>query len=364
MADLKPIPIPASERWREFRYHGMPLIVFLGGILLMVFLWNKSIVNPALVGQVEAPFADVRSPNSGFLTNLTVTRFQKVKMGDVIGAVIATDVRLLDSEMTRLRGNIDVTGLELTAEVNREKMAFDYQDLRTEYNKWRVDLATAKVQLIEAESNLVRTVSLVKQGISFQAELDLATRNRDSLEAKKVTIEELLTDLQARLDQGKEVIESFPKSGTNAPLATIIRSIAGDKERWSAARVEPILLRAPISGTVTFLHRRAGEGVLAGEPIVSIAAEKGERIIAYLRQPITLDLKEGMPVKVRMRTLKREESVGRILQVGQSMQVITQALVHPGLTFELGLPIAVSLPAGLSPRPGELVDLAIDTAAR
>src|SRR6185436_218322 len=98
----------------------------------------------------EAPVADVRSPNSGFLTNLIVTRFQKVKMGDVIGAVVATDVRLLDSEMTRLRGNVDVTGLELTAEVNREKMAFDYQNLRLDYFKWKIELATAGVQLIEA----------------------------------------------------------------------------------------------------------------------------------------------------------------------------------------------------------------------
>jgi hypothetical protein len=127
-----------------------------------------------------------------------------------------------------------------------------------------------------------------------------------------------------------------------------------------------LVLTAPIRGLVSLIHRRKGENISAGEPLVTISASHTDHIVGYLRQPLPIEPRTNMEVRIRTRGPKKEIGFGRIVSVGAHLQPINYALLPPTRpeTVDLGLPILVSLPLGLSVHPGEFVDLTILPGAR
>jgi hypothetical protein len=73
-----------------------------------------------------------------------------------------------------------------------------------------------------------------------------------------------------------------------------------------------------------------------------------------------------MPVRIRLRSIKRQESWSQILAVGKQLEPITNslAMLRPGLLIDMGLPISVALPVGVKLLPGELVDMSIRPRTR
>jgi hypothetical protein len=126
------------------------------------------------------------------------------------------------------------------------------------------------------------------------------------------------------------------------------------------AQLAPVSLTAPIDAVVSIVHRRGGENVLAGEPIVTLSALRGDRVVAFLRQPLNLEPTTNTLVEVRSRSLERAIGQGRVVAVGTQMEPILPQLL-PGRSNpnvpEYGLPILVSLPPEVPARPGEIVDL-------
>jgi len=114
---------------------------------------------------------------------------------------------------------------------------------------------------------------------------------------------------------------------------------------------------------VSFVHRRAGENVTDGEPLVTVQALQAERIVGYLRQPFPFEPEIGMKVEIKTRALKPQVASSEIQHVGAQLEPITNALsiVRPGKLADFGLPVVVSLPSGFLLRPGEVVDLTLST---
>lgn len=124
-----------------------------------------------------------------------------------------------------------------------------------------------------------------------------------------------------------------------------------------------VILRAPMSGVVSAIHNHPGEAVVAGQPIISLAALTPSRIVGYLRAPNLEAAKVGTKVRIRSRELKRACGEAEVLQLGTQLEVVPPTLASPtrGATPELGLPVDISLPANLAIRPGELVDVILLT---
>jgi multidrug resistance efflux pump len=167
----------------------------------------------------------------------------------------------------------------------------------------------------------------------------------------------LVAELTTRLDElSKAVSAPQPTSDTAQQKALLqyeaqLRKI---QEGWAT-----VTLRAPIDGIVTAILRRPGETVVQGEPIVIITATVPEKIVGYLRQPFPLEPQVGMEVQVRSNSRARSIGTAQLTRVGQHFEPIVNPVLHPLPTPEVGLPIEVSMPAGLTLRPGELVSLVI-----
>lgn len=362
MSTLPVIPTPSGQRWREFRVRFLPLIVFALTVISIFFIWREHISPPTLVAQAEPVLAHAKSLEDGTVTNLFVERFQVVRAGDPIASIITRDNRRLDTQMQALRSQISLAQLQLATLVDRDRLAFDYQDLRSELMRQETELAAARAQLPHAQSDASQAKALVAEKVisefesrAFQSVFEALQAQVNQMEAHVATLAREVAEAQA--------LGGF--SSQTESTGAIRQTLAFLEEESRQLRLlgnDPVVLEAPIDGVITAVHRRPGEAFLAGEPIVTISAQQSERLVGYLPQPIPFQLEPGMSVQLRTRHWKRLESPSAIAAVGTQFEVVTNiAFLRPGGPSELGLPLAIAIPESLREhlRPGELVDVII-----
>jgi multidrug resistance efflux pump len=353
-----PVPIPFEQRWRDARQRLLPLLVFGVTLGMIGLLWKNHVAAPTLVGQAEPVLANVSSHKPGVLAGLNVSRFQKVKAGDLIGQVMVADPRILDSSLAVIRAEIEMLRVNMKPIASLQHNALDYNRVRLEWMRQRADLASARVNMQLAETEFHRTEELFKQKISSQQALE---ESKAAYEALQRQVEEMAS-LVAEGDQNFKTLQL-----TNAteithisedPLRAAI-AVQESKLRLTEAELSPIALKAPMDGIVSVIYHRSGEAVTAGQPIISIATLNAVRIVGYLRPPLGEEPRTGTRVEVRTRGVHRETGVAQVVEVGAQLESLPPTLQGPLrlATVELGLPIAISLPANLRIRPGELVDV-------
>jgi multidrug resistance efflux pump len=125
------------------------------------------------------------------------------------------------------------------------------------------------------------------------------------------------------------------------------------------AGFNPVVLRAPMDGIVTAVSNQAGESVIPGQIIVSIATLTPVRIVGYLRPPLTVDPTPGTRVEVRTRGFRRQSAETVITEIGSQFETLP-ASMQSALRFasiETGIPVEIAVPPELQLRAGELVDI-------
>lgn len=356
------IKMPVTQMWREFRMRYLPIGVFLAAGVMAFVLWQQTIVGPTLVGEVEAVQVAVTTPDAGYVTKLNVRPMQMVKAGDVIAEIFSTDVRAMSGQVQDLRSRIAMSQLEIGSIVDRERIAFDFQALSMNTLRFRSDLAAARAELPTLESALKRAEQGWNERVLPYNDYELALRTRDSVKARIAELEKLVAEAEQRLQQAGSAAGSFTNFASAHSLPDAIDRLSADRKAVDDVRRAPLVLRAPIDGTVGEIRRRTGENVAANDIIVTLHKLTGDRIITYLRQGMVETPRAGAPVTVRCRTRAREEGKAQVEDVGYRFEVITnQSLLRPGITFDRGMPVGITMPESLRPvlRPGELVDLAI-----
>jgi multidrug resistance efflux pump len=359
---LPPIPTPPAQLWRQLRLQYLPVVVFVAGLLAAAVIWTRWVAPPTLVGEAEAVRADVRSTLPGQVVSLNVELLQAVKAGDVIGQV-AGDPKILEASLAVVRAEIELMRTTLDPVASQQRIAVDLERLQLDWLTKRVELVTLQGQLHQAEATLARAVVMHQSKLMTDEQFDQAKNTRDSLQAQV----EAQTDLIRRLEPGMRNLNV--EGSTAIPSATqgLAAAIKGKEQelRLIEAQLGPTPLIAPIDGVVTLIYRRAGEAVTLVDPIVQIGATRSERIIGFLRQPLTIEPKPGMLVDVRTRTFLRKTGTASITQVGLQLEPITPTLLTAmrlpvtNIPTEFGLRVHIAPPEGLKLRPGEQVDLII-----
>jgi multidrug resistance efflux pump len=320
------------------------------------------VIGPTLVGEVEAVQASVTTPDAGYVTNLFVRPMQLVKAGEPIAEIVSTDARLMSSQVQDLRSRIAMSQLEINSMMDRERIAFDFQALSMNTLRFRADLAAARAELPTLEAGLQRAEQGWKDRVVPYNDYQLAVLMRDSVKARVAELEKLVADAEKGIAGAASTAGSFTNFAAASSLPDAIKRLTAQREGVDEVRRAPITLRAPIDGTIGSIMRRAGENVLAGEIVVTIHSLTGDRITTFLRQGVFDTPKPGTPVTVRCRTRAREEGKAKVEDIGYRYEMITnQALLRPGVIFERGMPVGITMPDSLRSilRPGELVDLAI-----
>jgi multidrug resistance efflux pump len=362
MDQLPVIPTPAGQRFREFRIRFLPIVVFACTIVAITYIWREHVTPPNLVAHVEPVNTYVRAANDCLVTNLLVQLYQPVRKGDTIAEVIITDSRRLDADFQMLRSQLSLVQLELGALIDRDRLALDYYGMRNDYQNENRLLKEAQAELPLAQYNVTLSSNLLRERLL--SELDhQAYVSR--FEVLKADIEHLTKSI-AEFDQNLEQMKSAGQAVTQTNGTQRLRDLLADLEKRSSAlqamTATPVALTSPIDGIVSAIYARPGENVAGGEPLAIISASESDRIVGYMHQPLGIQPQNGMPCEIRTRSWKRLKAEGTITAVGAQFEIITNiALLRPDQMPDVGLPIAISMPAELKAhlRPGEVVDVTV-----
>lgn len=359
-ADLKPIPTPPAQRLRQFKTTALPALVFGGALVLLAVLWKERVAVPTMVGQAEGELANVSSHQAGVLAGMRVTRFQKVRAGEPLASVLIADPKLIEASLAVIRSEIDMMRADLLPAIPQKRYAVDYAQLRLGWMRERADLAAAKVNMQLAEIELWRSQELFKEKIVPASSNDFAKATYEALRNQVEELNRLVAEGEATF---KALSTNNPADAGQALGDPVLTAIAAQeaKLRLTEAQLSPIILHAPIDGTVTAIYFRSGESVTPGQLIVTIVADQPTRIVGYLRQPIQAEPKPGSTVVIRTRSQQRQTGRAQILEVGAQLEQLPLTMQSPMKLAgaELALPINISLPTALTLRPGELVDISV-----
>ena len=359
MDSLPPIPTPVAQRWREFRIRVLPIFFFVVLLGVVVILWRGVAVPPTIaVGFVETNGATVNVPISGLVTKLNVKRFDHVNANQELCQIVIKDPKVLHAELSVITNeiyNLRISGIPI---ISQATLLLNYNQARVDLMRARADQATAQINLRQAEYefNNAKVLFNEKPPVVTETFFLQAKAKYESLKTQVDEREKLIESLSRDLQNF--VVPQISSSNGNILEAAI--AVQDAKIRELEATASPISLTAPISGMVMNISHCSGEYLKAGETILVINATESEQIIGYVRQPMSVELKVGMPVQVRARTASRHTAPAKIKQLGAQIEPFSAAMLpnpQNQKLNELGLPIQVTLPTGLKLVPGELVDL-------
>ena len=356
------IPIPLAERWRSFRMRVIPVVVFIIAASAAVAIWRQHIAAPMMVGKAETVRATVASPANGALGPLEVGPFDEVTAGQTVAHVIRTDPQEVEHALAVIQAEIDLIRTGMEPILSHERNILDLEELRLDGMTKRVDLASKRVRLQRAESEYHRVSQLYAEGLVSADEYEAAAAERDTLRTEVEELAALVEEVEQTIGRRLGVDEDGRIEDLTAHEERLRAAIAVQEEelRLTEARLRPLSLEAPMDGRVARMHKRGGEYVTEGEPILDISGYESERVVAFLRQPIHFEPEPGMPVHVRMRGGDRRGAEAEVLVVGSHLEPVAEVLRPPLNLFEeeeLGLPLVINLPPELPVRPGELVDI-------
>jgi multidrug resistance efflux pump len=360
MDKLPRIPSPPGTLWREFRVTLLPFVVFAVVLTVTIFTWRNYVGPSALVGEVEAVRASVNSPLSGRLVQLSVHLMERVSKGQVLGQVAVTDPRIVQANLALSKARIDLIRASPVSELRLENSQINYENLRLHSLEQRLALATSKSDLNYYQAEFERTSQLFDAHLESQSALDLARKKFDSTRTKIAEQTKVVEESERTFQRMK--VNDLPPAVDGVPVS-IQASIVVEERNLALleAQLAPQPLISPIDGIVSAILHHEGEGVPAGQPVLTVSGITADRIIAYVRQPLNFAVRTNLAVEVRARSYKRDVAVGSILSVGRQLEAIQPQLLPlkpmNGATIEYGLPILVSVPKGMTVLPGEIVDL-------
>lgn len=360
--DLSPIPSPPAQRWREFRIRYLPAVVFAAGVVVAAALWTRWVAPATVLAEAEVVQADVRCALPGVLTSLNVSLLQPVAAGEIVGYVATAEPRVVEANLAMIRAEIEMQRATLRPATDQQRIVFEAARLRFDWMNQRVQFAALQAQLRLAEEEFTRATPLRRDGLLTEEQFEKLKIARDGLTAQLAEQAKLVSGMEpvmrdATAGGGAETVWS-----AEAALAAAIK-VLQEKLRLVEAQLTPVPLKAPIAGVVSLLHRRAGETVAAGETILRISATRSDRLVGYLRQPLSFEPKPGMAAEIRTRRNRRQAAATTVALVGAAMEPISPAMLAamhlPSPGGEQGLRIIFNRPPGLELTPGEWVDVVI-----
>lgn len=358
---LPPIPTPPSQRWREVRLLYLPRATFALAIGLVVWMWGNVVAPSSMVAEAEIVGSELRSSQAGVLASLKVTLNQPVRAGEVVGHVATANPRLLEATLAVIRAEVGMISATMAGTTDRQRVALEFERMQLDWMSHRVERASLKGRLQQAEADLARLEPLHKTGVISDENYTQLKIARDSLLAQLEEENKLISRLEPVL-MGSTVseVQAAGLSGESA-IASAIK-VEEAKLRLAEEQLAPVALISPIDGVVSHIFRRQGEAVAIGEVVAKITATKAERLAGYVLQPLTFEPKPGMAAVIRTRSTPVKSAATTITHVAPALEPVTPTIMAalrlpPTPLPESALRVEFALPAGLTLRPGEHVDI-------
>jgi len=373
MPDLRPIPIPWRQRWREFRVAYLPLVTFLALLLAIGILWGRYVHPSSILGEVESVRLPIVTAVPGTLQSLHVSLLQPVTNGQLLAVVSVTDPQSLQAQLQAIEADLRLLQARMVQDRARETDS--RRQLRVDLMNERLNLSLAQIRLRQAEGEFDRAQQLfekelIPRGLNlagqgddgrFNFGFDVAVRDRDALRTEVKERLPLVAELEASLAAAK--LGTNPPNGADLADAAVENAIRA-QQLVLEQTLKPIRLVATMDGFVSGLSNRAGDKLVAGTALLTLSANSSDRVIAWIRPPVTTRPKVGDRVMVRRLNVGHGSTTGTVIEVGSQFEPLSAALQPPGgntARLDVGLPILVRLSEPGEFIPGEPVQLEATT---
>jgi multidrug resistance efflux pump len=239
--------------------------------------------------------------------------------------------------------------LELTAAVETDRLALRQLDLdikrfvlegRLDANDVAIyDLQKMRAQKSAVEQRIVSNASLLEQAnadlaLAIEREKAFAQGEPDAAGADQAAEDALNKQTEVLARQMDEVLVRLD----------------------SLTRRESVELRAPFDGVVSLVQHTAGEAVLAGEPILTIAKKEPENIVAYATEKQVSRVQENTVVQLIDRNSTPNLMVdSQVVYVGPTVEQMPARLWRNPNIPQWGRPVLVKIPPSLKLVPGAVV---------
>ena len=310
------IRTPMPLLLRRVRYQIVPILTLVLSLVFSSWLWVRRGGSVTATGSVSSLQINVNAKIDGLLVSLPARKvqiFDTVSAGEIVARLDSSHIRAqIERETERLN------------EVRRQLETLNKikpKNPTTAPASGNPTAASASPSPAAALKGSARA-AIVKAEV---AETDDDELLNNPMLQNKFTLEMLANSYQAKIQELEQKI------------------LAQD-------------IKAPIAGTVITIHRYPGQAVNAGQAIMTIASEKGEYIVTYIRQSQLVQPKENMVVNVHLRSAPRTIR-SHVQSVGPAIEKIPPEHLRDARMQEWGLPVHIAIPPDTELRPGELVDL-------
>lgn len=262
MPNLRPAPLVA-----------ILLALVAAGALLYVMRYSAP--PAAIVGVVRATEVRVEPEVNGQLVSISVEKGARVHADDVLARLSA---------------------VELTAQADQARAAFAatlasrnnvYAGVRREQvDSLKAAIAKASARLDYVQAQLTRTSTLARQSFESQQVLDQAENDVAAARAD-------VAEAQANYDAGVAGPTREERAIADAQVQAAAAAVTVLERR-----LDKMVLRAPVDGTVSVIAAEVGENVRAGQPILMVEAAGRQWLSFNVREDHLDRLAMGNTVKV------------------------------------------------------------------
>lgn len=372
-----PIRTPISRLMKLWVRRFVPFAVWAAAVALTFVLVQRQRVYVDAVGVVEAYTTFVAPLFDGTVKQLSVDLLDEVAAGDVVAVMddrlIRSELQVAEAELARLKALLEAEVALFNQEqqiqqvavqsdsrsflLNEEQARLDHLDRVAQHE-------TDKVELERLAVELARQRKMLEQSLIDSASYDITRLAHESLRVKVekdadaiALAEKNLAAAAARREElGQTELPPAPRDvllvSLEADIAAQEAVVAEVKEREEA-----LTLRAPVSGQVTLITRRAGESMLAGDPIFTVVGAGPRRVTAYVPESAAVNFQVGDTVEVQSRTHPATVAQGKILKVGTQIEPFPLRLQFSKVFLQHGLQVVVGELPEAAFRPGETLDL-------
>ncbi len=385
----------ANKRLRSGRLylHILTILVWLSAAACVVMLFRRRVERFEVFGIARGQLHRITSPVDGRLKSVPVELFEKVSQGQILAvlddellqaqlATLTAQVQHLMSQLVPIQDTMlaEAANLETDRIISQRRFYIDVENARLRILELKTEIETDRITAEDLAVEVKIAKELLDQDAIVFYELQKAHALYNALAKKIEENEHLLAQAEQQLVEAQRRREEFTMRVPRNPsvenaLEPIYKEISVQEKLIDELLVQrkTLIIKSPIDGMVVQIQvnanqsasrrpgedvlRRAGEIVLAGEPILTIAELEPREIVAYADEGLSGMLSETMAVQLVKRTEPAQIADSQVVRLGATMELIPQRLWRNPNVAQWGRPILIKIPPDMKLLPGETVGI-------
>ena len=375
MPDASPIPTPLDERLAELRRGPLSFVCFLGAVLFATALLGRRTETVEYRGLARVVPVEVSAVAPARVEALFVELFEHVEAGEAIarldGSALDAELAIARAEIGRLQAELDAArerSAVLSSELEDERLsdlrryANDEAEHRLQALEIAVEMAFDRAELERLTLLYEYAADLAEKGIGPRERADDLLLQRASFAARVAENERLEREVQTELAAAIARRHAFERDAaagidSDRSLAPFAAAIRVQESRVAAlgARVETLVLRAPVAGRVSALPASAGQAILAGEPVAVVTPPIADEVVVWVPEAAARELAQGAAFAVAGLMDRAHWTAAHLERVGPASEPLPDRLWMLPAQPEYGVPVLIGLRDAAPFIPGEPV---------